>query len=188
MTATRLRELLAAYGADPERWPLEERDEALALLAQSEQARRWQEAGSQLDSLLDLVPAKMPSPELLERILAATPPTRTPPRRTALSAFGAAVRARPRVWRYTGAAALPLAAAAALVLWLQSAPTPAPERAPVAIAELGVYQAPTDALLTAPGLDALEDVPSFGCAGTGLGCLDLEPSDTQSAIDRETYV
>jgi hypothetical protein len=83
---------------------------------------------------------------------------------------------------------LPLAAAAALVLWLLYAPVQTPERTRVTIAELGTYDVPTDALLTTPSLEALDSVPSFGCTGSGLGCLDSGPLNTRSAVDGETYV
>jgi len=39
MTLQRLQQLLDAYGANPERWPLEERAAALALLEHSTEAQ-----------------------------------------------------------------------------------------------------------------------------------------------------
>jgi hypothetical protein len=78
---------------------------------------------------------------------------------------------RSRAWRYVGAA-LPLAAAAALVLWLWAKPSRTPERTDVAVADLGTYDVPTDVLLAVPSVEALDSVPSFGCTGAGLGCLD----------------
>jgi hypothetical protein len=202
MTLARLGELLDAYGANPERWPFEEREAACALLAQSAQAQRWREASAQLDAVLNLGPAHAASPALLERILAAAPqPTSTetaaaeqlnvaakpPALRLASPPVGRRASRHLRAWRYVGAA-LPLAAAAALVLWLLREPAPTPERTHVTMAELGSYDVPTDVLLTTPGLEALDSVPSFGCTGSGLGCLDSKPLNKQSGLDGETYV
>jgi hypothetical protein len=199
MTLARLGELLDAYGANPEHWPPEEREAACALLAQSADAQRRREASAQLDTILNLAPAHAASPALCERILAAAPQggsatiaavgqaasSRVPG--AAIFRTGRSASRRARTWRYVGAA-LPLAAAAALVLWLLRAPAPTPERTRVTMAELGIYDVPTDVLLTTPGLEALDSVPSFGCTGSGLGCLDPEPLNKQSALDGETYV
>jgi hypothetical protein len=199
MTLARLGELLDAYGADSERWPPEEQEAACVLLAQSAQAQRRREASAQLDALLNLAPAQTASPALLERILAAAPQGGSAAITTvseaassqvpgaAASRTGRSVSRRARAWRYIGAV-LPLAAAAAFVLWLLSAPAPTPERTRVTMAELGSYDVPTDALLATPGLEALDSVPSFGCTGSGLGCLDPEPLNKQSALDWETRV
>jgi hypothetical protein len=202
MTLARLGELLDAYGADPERWPPEEREAAGVLLAQSAEAQRRCEASAQLDAILNLVPAHAASSALLERVLAAVPQPASAETATAehvnTAASPQALRLAPppvgrrasrrlRAWRYVGAA-LPLAAAAALVLWLLRAPVPTSERARVTMAELGTYDVPTDVLLTTPSLEALDSVPSFGCTGSGLGCLDSDPLNKQSALDGETYV
>ncbi len=190
MSLARLRALLAAYGANPERWPPEERAAARMLLAQSPEAQRWHDAGAQLDALLDLGPPRVASPALLERIVAAAEPGNTDvsTQGTHIAPVAPARRRRPaRVWRYAGAA-LPLAAAAALVVWLLVRPSHTPKLPDGAIAALGVYDAPTDALLTAPGIEALDSVPSFGCTGAGLGCLDPQPPPNQSALNWETYV
>jgi len=200
MTLARLGELLDAYGANPERWPPAERETACALLAQSTEAQRRREASAQLDAVLNLAPAHAASPALLERILAAAPQPASvetataeqlnaaanpPALRLASPPVGRRASRHFRAWRYVGAA-LPLAAAAALVLWLLREPAPTPERS-VTMAELGTYDVPTDVLLTTPGLEALDSVPSFGCTGSGLGCLDPEPLNKQSALDGETY-
>lgn len=182
MSLVRLQALLEAYGAKPERWPAEERDAARALLAQSPQAQRWRDVSAQLDAVLDLAPAHAPSPTLLERIVAAAPRREPAPSRTAHRAKQPA-----RAWRYA-AATLPLAAAAALVLWWLGKPAHTPEGASLTVAELGTYNAPTDALLTTPSIAALDEIPSFGCTGSGLGCLEPEPLDNQSALHWERYV
>ena len=185
MSLARFRALLDAYGADGDRWPPEERDAALALLAQSPEAQRSHDASAQLDALLDRVPAAETSPALVERILAALPePTRAAVRTLPLERR--ATR-RTQAWRYIAVAA-PFAAAAMFVLWLSSETPRTPEDGPVVIAEIGTYDAPTDALLDVPSVEALDRVPAFGCTGSGLGCLDVEPLNNQSALDLEKYV
>lgn len=57
MTPKRLKQMLAAYGAQPRRWPEAEREAALALLAGSDEARRLLEEARAIDRLLDVVPA-----------------------------------------------------------------------------------------------------------------------------------
>ncbi len=201
MTLARLGELLDTYGANPEHWPPQEREAASALLTQSAQAQRRHEASAQLDAILNLAPAHAVSPAFLERVLAAAPQPASAETagaehlnaaaspsalRLASPRVGRRASRRLRAWRYVGAA-LPLAAAAALVLWLLRAPAPTPERTRVTMAELGTYDVPTDVLLAAPGLEALDNVPSFGCTGSGLGCLDSEPLNTQSTLDWEMH-
>ncbi|HYE00512.1 MAG TPA: hypothetical protein VEH84_14095, partial [Alphaproteobacteria bacterium] len=69
MDAARLRALLDAYGARPERWPPAERAAALALLAASAEARAARAEAAALDALLDLAAAPAPSAALVGRIL-----------------------------------------------------------------------------------------------------------------------
>ena len=52
MTIDRLRTILEAYGAAPERWPEAEREGALALIAQSPEARAAVAAAQALDATL----------------------------------------------------------------------------------------------------------------------------------------
>lgn len=68
MTLARLREILAAYGASPRRWPADERDGAETLLASSLKAREAVTEAARLDHVLDHDPACAPSPELAARI------------------------------------------------------------------------------------------------------------------------
>ncbi|MBY0277451.1 hypothetical protein K2Z84_19135, partial [Candidatus Binatia bacterium] len=56
----RLRDILDAYGGDPERWPDAERRAALDLLARSAEARRLCDEALRLDAALDLLPAAQP--------------------------------------------------------------------------------------------------------------------------------
>ena len=58
---TRFQALLEAYGAEPGRWPAQERAEAQALLATSAEAAALREAAARLDALLDLAPAPAPA-------------------------------------------------------------------------------------------------------------------------------
>ncbi len=53
MNQYRLQELIEAYGADPARWPADERDAARALLAQSPDALAAQARARRLDEALD---------------------------------------------------------------------------------------------------------------------------------------
>src|SRR5262245_13525280 len=77
MTLQQLQQLLDAYGANPERWPAEERATALALLAHSTAARAQRNEAARLDALLDLAPVALPSAELAAQILAAAPAEKT---------------------------------------------------------------------------------------------------------------
>ncbi len=77
ITLTRLAEILDAYGADPDCWPLEDRVAALELLAQSAEARALAHGAANLDALLDTAPlAPPPRPvaeALVSRIIARIP-------------------------------------------------------------------------------------------------------------------
>jgi hypothetical protein len=114
MTIDRLREILDAYGAAPERWPAAERDAALALLAESAAARALVDAARRLDALLDRLPTPEPradADELAARIAAAeprrSPPTVVPLRRAANDRLP---------WAWPSLAGI--AAAAALGFWI----------------------------------------------------------------------
>lgn len=101
----RLGRILEAYGADPEAWPAAERDEALALLARSAEARALRERAARLDRLLDQAPALEPSPELKARVLAAANQA-APSWRQRLSAWTFALWPFGPVWRPATALAL----------------------------------------------------------------------------------
>jgi len=176
MDARRLDELLDAYGADPARWPADERAAAEALLASSPELRARVTAAAQLDALLDVMPAvSEPSAALRERVLAsATPPP--------VSAMRSPARRSPV--RYLVAAALPLAAG--VLLWLARSPEPEPRVAAAPrrmnVVKAAVVEWPTDDLLSLSGgqsaglaTNVLDAVPTIGCsAGSGLGCPDLD--------------
>ncbi len=198
MTLQRLQQLLEAYGANPERWPLEERAAAVALLARSTEARAKQAEAARLDTLLDLAPVVQPSEELAARILAAklaegaqTKRPRNGPiqllhagRRSQLSATrGSPVRERScriLVWP-----SLAVAVSLAVVLWAARTPTPSPPKlSSDVIANLGVYTTPTDVLLQWPGINSLNTLPSVGCMDNELGCPKLNvPPKSESQTD-----
>ena len=168
MTLVRLCAILDAYGADPARWPADERDAALRLVARSPEARRHRDAAAILDDALDAGPTEAASPALAARVLAAAPRPR-----------------RLRIGRLVAVAA-PLAAAAGLVFWLVRAPAPGPRSlSETDIAALGVYDTPTDALLASTGTDLVEEAPELGCSAGELGCIDLELSDSDDTSRRE---
>ncbi len=77
----RLGQILDAHGADPDAWPETERDDALALLASSAEARALNASAARLDRLLDRAPTLEPSPELKARVLAAAGEAARPWRR-----------------------------------------------------------------------------------------------------------
>jgi hypothetical protein len=58
MTFERLTSLIDAYGAEPERWPADERAAGLLLLANSAEARAYAHEAAALDALLDRVPLR----------------------------------------------------------------------------------------------------------------------------------
>lgn len=203
----RLRDVLDAYGAELERWPAAERDALSAVLARSAAARRLREDAARLDAALDALPAVLPSPDLEARILAAASAAAGP--RTVSSI--AVARARRDAGARRGAGwltvALPLAAAAALAVWLTAgrdtepavriagAPAAAPAGAPtgdaalaeIALAELGVYETPGDELLEISGLDDVyEAAPWDGCAAGELGCLEMDTLPLEPVSRDET--
>jgi hypothetical protein len=167
MDAVRFAALLDAYGADPARWPEDERAAALALLAESADARARQHDAATLDAALDAAPPAQPSDLLLARVLAAAPGAPAP-----RAAMPAPRRRRAGVvWRYAAVAA-PLAAAAAVALWLTAAPQPSAPLSEDVLAELSIYGTPGDALLDVTGVELLEGDAWSDCEAGGLGCLD----------------
>jgi hypothetical protein len=170
ITQERLEQLLDAYGAAPERWPSAERAAAEHLIARSPAARAcWDEAAA-LDRALDALPAEQPDPRLAARVLAAAPRGRRP--------------TRARAWRRVLVAAVPLAAAAALTLWVMTEPQPGTQTLDIPLASLGTYESATDALLDTYGVDVYATVPSIGCADSTLGCTDIDELDGRSSDGR----
>lgn len=86
MTAERFQAIVAAYGAEPRRWPDAERDAALAFLAAESRAQAWLDAERGLDAMLDLlaepdVAARPHADTLHKRVMAGiAAPARWPSR------------------------------------------------------------------------------------------------------------
>jgi hypothetical protein len=84
MDLARLKRLLEAHGAEPRRWPQDERRAALDLLARSAEARAAHEAAAALDRLLGTASEEdaAAAAALRARLsaLAAGSPRRTTPR------------------------------------------------------------------------------------------------------------
>lgn len=175
MTLERFARMLDAYGASAERWPDDERGAALTLLERSAEARAARDAAARLDGLLDGAPAATPSDRLVARVLAgASGPLRRP-------ASVARPRAARRVLTGIGTAAT-LAAAASLALWLAGGSTEAPNGPPpTAVAQVDVYDLPTDVLLSAADPDLADAAPSFGCDDPALDCENLPAPDAASS-------
>lgn len=156
----RLQEILEAYGATPERWPEEERDALVRLLDRSPEARAKRDDAGRLDALLDASSGIPPArADLFEKIVAQAP------------------RAAPPVVRFRRwAAVIPIAAAAAIAVWIARTPEPsAPaESMQIATMDLGVYETATDVWLDIDGFDPLARVPDYDCSDEGLGCMDLD--------------
>lgn len=114
MTHERLRDLLAAYGADPSRWPEAERAEGLRLLAADPGLAAEQAAAGRLDAALDrfaLAPLPGGAAALSARVLPDFSPrpgwvART---RAALRALFDEVWPEAPLWKPAGAFAASLA-------------------------------------------------------------------------------
>ncbi len=91
MGLARFRAILDAFGAEPLRWPAAERASAEALLTDSAEARRLQEAAAALDDLLAQSEAPRPSPQLRAAILHAAPSRQVVQRGPIRRLWGAAV-------------------------------------------------------------------------------------------------
>jgi len=170
MTLDRLALLLDAYGARPERWPDAEREAMQALLERSAEARIRLDEAAALDLLLEHAAPAPPSAALAERILAGRP-------RAKLVPFPVPPRRRARL-----VAAIGLAAAASLAAWLVRRPAEYPRLEPAALAQLGEYQTPTDALLSAADLDADDTMPEFGCDDPDVDCDEPDLSPRPSSM------
>lgn len=183
MEAARFAALLDAYGADPARWPEEERAAALALLATSSDARARQREAAALDAMLGTAPPAPPSDLLVARVLAAAPGA-------AAAARPATDRARARAaWRRSRRAAIAaaaLAAAASLALWIARTPAPETPLAADVIAELSVYGMPGDVLLDVTDVELLGGGDWIDCEAGGLGCL--PPDAATPDITGELYL
>lgn len=68
MELERFKQIMDAYGGNPQRWPQAERQAAQILLDTSATAHQWQQEALMLDALLDNVAVVAPSAELKNRI------------------------------------------------------------------------------------------------------------------------
>ncbi len=76
MNIERVKTIIEAYGGDPLRWPQDERDEALAMLEQSDALESLLEDARRLDAVLDeITPPDAPTQALRKRILRAAAQT-----------------------------------------------------------------------------------------------------------------
>jgi hypothetical protein len=73
MTLDRFRAIVAAYGADPARWPAAERAAGEALLTVSVEAQALLGEAAPFDAALDALPAFHPTPAMRTAVLAAAP-------------------------------------------------------------------------------------------------------------------
>lgn len=111
MTAERFADLIAAYGADPARWPPAERTAAQAFAATPDGRAALAEAAA-LDALLAAAPHQNPSAALHARVLSALPGARAPLWRDLFElAWPGAL------WRPAAALALSAAIGVAAGLW-----------------------------------------------------------------------
>jgi hypothetical protein len=67
LDAERFRAVVESYGANPERWPAQDREDYEKLVADAGQPA-WLDDARRLDALLDEVPDIAPSPELSRRV------------------------------------------------------------------------------------------------------------------------
>lgn len=83
MSLLRFTELIDAYGADSERWPVEDRMAASELLARSSEAQALARRAAVLDDLLEATPLVLPTSSetavLASRVLAQLPAVRPAP-------------------------------------------------------------------------------------------------------------
>jgi hypothetical protein len=174
MTLERFSAMVEAYGARPERWPEAERAAALGLLERSPEAAAVRAAAARLDGLLDHVPTAAPSDALVARVLAGAP-AQTARRRPA-GRHGAARRSRARL---VAAAAVTFAAAASVALWLAREGPEPQALAPEVVAQLGVYDVPTDALLSVTDAGLIDASPSVGCDDPVMDCEEQTAEDAR---------
>jgi hypothetical protein len=83
MTQKRVAELIAAYGAAPDKWPSAERDAALAVLRREPALQTELQQMAALDAALDRWPSPAPTVDAvaLAAHVSATPRPRVAPRR-----------------------------------------------------------------------------------------------------------
>lgn len=88
ITLDRLQAMLDAYGAEPDRWPAEQRAGAVALIESSDEARAMFEEAAALDGVLDRMPVPSVSPAHMRRMRHLTMPSRRARAADVLAAVG----------------------------------------------------------------------------------------------------
>jgi hypothetical protein len=105
LSLTRAKEILNAYGAEPKRWPEDERGDLLQLLAQSPELQALRKTASQLDDLLD---EWQPEVTRQTAILVGSLPAQTQPKQRWADQLAAVFVPGLPGWRQAALAAAPL--------------------------------------------------------------------------------
>ena len=171
LSADRFYDLVAAYGADPDRWPDSQRGAAVRCLVETQAARTaWRDAAD-VDTELDGVPGPDVSADLMAHVLAIADTTEQ--QNTAM--IPSALR---YVLPYAAAAAIALVVGIAVPSPFRDATGPAPQDE-AAVTEPETFDDTSDGLTTL----ALVDVRSFADdepeSETGIG--DALDNDDQLA-------
>ena len=105
LSPSRAKAILNAYGAEPEKWPEDERGDLLQLLAQSPELQALRETASRLDGLLDEW-----QPEVISNtdILVGSLPAQTPKKQNWTDQVAAIFLPGLLGWRQAVLAAAPL--------------------------------------------------------------------------------
>jgi hypothetical protein len=150
ISTERVRALVAAYGAGPQRWPAAERADALRRIAEDPALAAEIEDAARLDALLDALPDPAPNPAL--RVALKNIPDRS----------GASLLDRlAAIWPFAGAGWRPatgLAAAAVLgiVVGFSTPESSLANPGNTASGEFAVYDPVANAAAQASGADFLE--------------------------------
>ena len=171
MTEARLRDIIASYGASPQRWPADERVQALALLARSEAVQAHYDAAVRLDADLALLQPPAPSDALAERLADMMPAPAAP----AVNSR----KQRQNVWR-PAAIAASLLLAFALGLLLPSPLREQPVTPPDQIAVADVQ--PNDTDLASLADLAVIDLTDDDVAVTNLVADDFVPASATEQL------
>jgi hypothetical protein len=132
----RFRDLIGAYGADPRRWPPDERAEAEALLARSPEAAALQRTAAALDALLDKAP--MPAAPRVEATTLADRVSLAPQEKSRPYLY--LLRAQDKFWiRAVGLAAAAIIGFVVGTTQMADLGEPANSPAPIDVAEISPW-------------------------------------------------
>lgn len=87
MELRRFREIVAAYGAAPRRWPEDERERAAAFAVSSQEARSVMAEAEKLDGLLSQAAAPISQPAFLDTVMALSNEAQDEPQTDAVLPF-----------------------------------------------------------------------------------------------------